>query len=92
MKGSIKFTVIEDGKKVLTEVDCNLKERSLQGKLALFKAMYDVLEVDPVELLAIIIELSNVVTGKGSLGKCFYKHKETGALFDAEFFDKFRDK
>lgn len=91
MKGSIKFTVIEDEQKVLTEVDCDLKDKSLQGKVALFKAMYATLEVDPVELLIILTELTGVVTGNSSLGKRFYKHKETGAVLDAEFFDKLRD-
>lgn len=73
-------------------MDVDVREIDTEGKVALFKALYQTLECDPLETVLIITQLTGMATGDIPKGKRFYKHKETGTLFDAEFFDKFRDK
>ena len=73
-------------------MDVNVREIDTEGKVALFRALYQTLECDPLETILIITQLTGMSTGDIPKGKRFYKHKETGTLFDAEFFDKFRDK
>lgn len=91
MEGSIHMHVKDvpemNGTRVSMEVDVH--QIDIEGKIALFKGLWQALDCDSLETIAIMHELVGMATGHVPKGKRFYKAKD-GTEFDADFLDMLR--